>query len=259
MYSMQQDAIRTAHREVGRAMERATARVQTQEEHAREGRGAEIARQQTVGMMQPDQTIPLAEPGREPANTTASAAGSTPEAAPRSVRPGISQANGLFTEQDMQRVKKTAAEHELLVMPPFKIEQPSRELSPKLRNFVGIWASEIGFGSGAGRHAMSIITNVAAPDRATGFYLWGAPPPRSRYQFPAGADEFEGTIRDDQLTLQEYGRYNLTATATAQGNLTIVQVRPNGEKTYITLKPVWRLSDAEHSAGSETVDVPGPR
>ena len=257
MYSMQQRAIQMAHREVGPAMERATVRVQTQEELAREGRGAEIARQQTAGMTRPDQTTPLAEPSREPANATA--AGSTPEAAPPLVRPGISQANGLFTEQDMQRVKTTAAEHKLLVMPPFKIEQPSRELSPRLRNFVGIWASEIGFGSGAGRHAMLIITNVAPPDRATGFYLWGAAPPQSRYQFPAGADEFEGTIKDDQLTFQGYGRYKLTATVTAQGNLTIVQVRPNGENSYITLKPVWLLSDAEHSAGSETVDVPGPR
>jgi adenylate cyclase len=79
-YSMQQRVTQMARREVGPAMERAAGRAQ--EEPARERRGAEIG--------------PPAAPGREPANTTAPAAGSTPEAAPpaAAVGPPSLAANG---------------------------------------------------------------------------------------------------------------------------------------------------------------------
>jgi uncharacterized caspase-like protein len=162
--------------------------------------------------------------------------------------PSVPQADGLFTEQDMQRVRAIAAEHSLTVMPVFKIERPDSKLPVGLRKFVGVWASEMGFGSGRGRHAMLIVTSVEAPARAAGYYVWGMPTEQQIRQSPAGVDPFEGKATGDQLTFQEGARYSATATLTGSGNLSLVQKKNDGELSYVTLKPVWRLLEAEQSA-----------
>jgi uncharacterized caspase-like protein len=162
--------------------------------------------------------------------------------------PSVPQADGLFTEQDMQHVRAIAAEHSLTVMPAFKIERPDSKLPVGLRKFVGVWASEIGFGSGRGRHAMLIVTNVEAPARAAGYYVWGVPTEQQINQSPAGVDPFEGKATGDQLTFQQGARYTLTATLLGGGNLSLVQKNNDGKLSYVTLKPVWRLLEAERSA-----------
>lgn len=161
--------------------------------------------------------------------------------------PGVPQADGLFTEQDIERVRAIAAEHSLAVIPAFKIERPDSKLPVGLRKFVGVWASEIGFGSGRGRHAMLIVTNVEAPARATGYFVWGSPTEQEINRFPAGADPFEGKATGNQLTFQEEARYNVTATLTGGGNLSLVKKNNDGKLSYVTLKPVWRLLEAEQS------------
>jgi TIR domain len=161
---------------------------------------------------------------------------------------GVQQADGFFTEQDLQRVKAIAARDELVVMPQFMVSRPDSSLRAGLRKFVGIWASEIGFGSGTARHAMLIITNVEAPNRATGYYLWGSPTAQEKRQFPAGADPVDGTGTGDKLTFQQDGRYSVTATLNSSGALSIAQKRPTGITGYVVLNPVWRLLQAEQAA-----------
>jgi hypothetical protein len=182
----------------------------------------------------------------------------TPVPAPAAVQPSAlaepqpagpsaaQQADGLFTEQDMQRVNAVAAKDQLVVMPQFKIERPDGKLPAALRKFVGIWASDIGF-EGGGRHAMLIITNVEAPARASGFYVWGSPSARSPYKFPAGIAPFDGTIAGDKLTFKE-DRYDMTATFGSGGSFAMAQKLKDGTTLKVTAKPVWRLLDAERTA-----------
>jgi hypothetical protein len=95
---------------------------------------------------------------------------------------------------------------------------------------------------------MLIISNVEAPNRAIGYYLWGSPTAQEKRQFPAGVDPFEGTATGDKLTFQQDGRYSIAATLNSGGGLSIEQKRPTGLTGYVVLKPVWRLLDAEQSA-----------
>jgi hypothetical protein len=169
---------------------------------------------------------------------------------PPSALPVLPQADGLFTEQDMQRVRAIAAQDQLVLMPPFKIERPDPKLSAGLRKFVGIWASEIGFGSGLSRQAMLIVTSIDASSHAEGYWVWGSPTGREiveAHKFPAGTNPFEAQIAGEKLTA-EAGGITVTATLTSAGNLSIVQKNKVGELGYITLKPVWRLIDAERDA-----------
>jgi TIR domain len=195
-------------------------------------------------------TVPTNKQTSSATNVDQSSRATPPAAAipEATVTSDSSQAGGLFTVQDMRRVRSIANEHKLEVLPPFKIERPDLKLPERLRKFVGIWASEIGFGSGIARHAMLIVTKVDAPTQATGYWVWGSPTAREPRQFPAGADPFEGNITGNQLTFRGQRRYGVTATLAPSDRLSIVQTRDSGQKAYITLNPVWRLVDAERSA-----------
>jgi hypothetical protein len=160
---------------------------------------------------------------------------------------GATQAEGLFTEQDMQRVNSIAARDALVAMPKFRIERPDGKLPAGLRKFVGIWASDIGFGKGNGRHVMLIVTNVAAEGRASGYYVLGSPTARSLYKASAAAQPFDGKIAGDQLSFQE-DSFDVTATIANGGSFAIVQKQKDGNTLSVTLNPVWRLLDAERSA-----------
>jgi hypothetical protein len=160
---------------------------------------------------------------------------------------GAPQAEGLFTERDLQRVNSIAARDELVAMPKFRIERPDGKLPAGLRKFVGIWASDIGFAKGNGRHAMLIVTEVAAQGRASGYYVLGSPTARSLYKAVAAAQPFEGKITGDQLSFQE-DKFDITATVASGGSLAIVQKQKDGTALNVSLNPVWRLLDAERSA-----------
>ena len=160
---------------------------------------------------------------------------------------GAPQADGLFTERDLQRVNSIAARDELVAMPKFRIERPDGRLPAGLRKFVGIWASDIGFARGNGRHAMLIVTEVAAQGRASGYYVLGSPTVRSLYKAVATAQPFEGKITGDQLSFQE-DKFDITGTLANGGSLAVVQKQKDGMTLNVTLNPVWRLLDAERSA-----------
>jgi hypothetical protein len=160
---------------------------------------------------------------------------------------GAPQAEGLFTEQDMRRVSSIAARDELVAMPKFRIERPDGKLPAALRKFVGIWASDIGFARGNGRHAMLIVTEVAAQGRASGYYVLGSPTARSLYKTTATAQPFKGNIAGDQLSFQE-DNFDIAATIANGGSLAVVQKQKDGMTLNVTLNPVWRLLDAERSA-----------
>jgi hypothetical protein len=147
----------------------------------------------------------------------------------------------------MQRVNAIAARDELAAMPKFRIERPDSKLPEGLRKFVGIWASDIGFANGNGRHAMLIVTNVAGEGRASGYYVLGSPTARSRYQASAAAQPFDGKITGDQLSFQEQS-FDVSATIVNGKSFAIVQKQKDGTALNVTLNPVWRLLDAERSA-----------
>lgn len=157
------------------------------------------------------------------------------------------QAGGLFTEQDMQHVRAIAIKDSLSAMPRFKIDRPDKRLPAGLRKFVGVWASEIAFNNGRGRHAMLIITNVEAPARATGYAIWGSPSELGQ-QAPASARPVEGKLIGDRLTFKN-GEDDVIATLGNDDDLSMVYTfKRGGRITKVTLKPVWRLIDAERSA-----------
>jgi hypothetical protein len=84
--------------------------------------------------------------------------------------------------------------------------------------------------------------------RQAGYYVWGTPTDQQINKVPAGVDPFEGKATGDQLTFQEGARYGVTATLTAGGNPSFAQKNNDGRASYVTLKPVWRLLEAEQSA-----------
>ena len=182
---------------------------------------------------------PLDQPGKD--QRSAVLEGDSPGAS------GAPQADGLFTERDLQRVNSIAARDELVAMPKFRIERPDGKLPAGLRKFVGIWASDIGFARGNGRHAMLIVTEVAAQGRASGYYILGSPTARSLYKAVATAQPFEGKITGDQLSFPE-DKFDITATLANGGSLAVVQKQKDGTTLNVTLNPVWRLLDAERSA-----------
>jgi Caspase domain len=169
-----------------------------------------------------------------------------------SAAPGVGpQADGLFSEQDMQRVNAIAIEDALSVMPRFKIERADPQLPAGLRKFVGIWASDVGFNSGHARHAMLIVTDVEAPAQANGYWVTGSPTAHEAKanNSPGGVFPFEGKITGDKLTCSPgMMEFSETATLTSGGNLSVVHQSKTGKLSYITLKPVWRLLEAERSA-----------
>jgi hypothetical protein len=157
------------------------------------------------------------------------------------------QAGGLFTQQDMERVRAIAARNQLLVMPPFKIERPPSEIPVALRRFIGVWASDVGFNGGRARHAMLIVTKVEGPAEAAGYWMNGSPTAGEPNQAPAGALRIHGMVTENQLTFPpEGGRGgSLTATLNRAGDFSVFA---SGSKAYITLEPVWQLLNAENSA-----------
>jgi hypothetical protein len=169
------------------------------------------------------------------------------------------QAVGLFSEQDMERVRAIATRNQLLVMPSFKIERPGPEVPSEFRRFIGVWASNVGFGGGQDRQAMLIVTKVEPPEEVTGYWVWGSPttheltnqnPGANRN--PAGADRINGKVKGNELTFppEEWHGYRFTATLNRSGDFSIAFLRPGAKGGYIILEPVWRLLSAEKPAAA---------
>src|SRR5262249_2350724 len=138
----------------------------------------------------------------------------------------VPRAGGLFTEADAQRVQEFARKQELPPLPAFQLAGPDSAASITARRFIGVWTSETGL-DGIGRYAMLISEAVDPQARATGHYLWGPAPPKSRYQFGKGRYEFAGTIAGDKLTFQG-STYVATASFTDRNRLYFEQRRQDG-------------------------------
>jgi len=179
-----------------------------------------------------------AKPGSSPSPQTAVASRETSAHAAANVA-------GLFKEADMQRVKAIAAKLEL-VLPEFTINRPASTLPPTLRQYSGIWASKIGFGGGRGRQGMLIVTNVETDGKLMGYFVYGPPTPQTIEQTAAGYHQWLGTVAGDILTYP-YPRGTTTVQFSGD-NLFLTQKRDDGRTPTITLEPVWRLVDEEHSA-----------
>jgi uncharacterized caspase-like protein len=178
-----------------------------------------------------------------------------PPASPApSVAPALTQADGLFTEQDAERVRAIATKDNLVAMPMFNIERPDPTVPAALRKVVGIWASDVGFNNGHGRHGMIIVTNVAAPAQVTGFFVWGSPT-QNGPQFPAGFDAFEGKATGTQLSFKGDRGYTITLTPSGDG-FSLEQKISSGQTLKVNLKPVWRLVAAEQSGQARAAPAP---
>jgi hypothetical protein len=155
------------------------------------------------------------------------------------------QAGGLLTDSDMRRVKAIATAHQF-VLPQFKIEQPSDALSYSLRQFIGIWASEIATAGGRGRHFMLIVEDVDTEGAAIGRWVYGMDPFRSE---PAGNGQILGRIANGQLTFEIGRAKDILVTARfGANNRLFLQWERDGSPISITLNPVWRLVEAERMA-----------
>ena len=154
-------------------------------------------------------------------------------------------ARDLLTERDLQRVSAIGKKHSL-VLPSFEIEALGQDVPPSNRKFLGIWASEIGFG-GRGRQAMLIITRVDSTSKVSGINMYGPPTATSFTKGPAGFNYFELSITGDKFSWTT-ATQTRTATLIPSGDVFVKEKRADGRETAITLKPVWTLVAAERSA-----------
>jgi uncharacterized caspase-like protein len=167
---------------------------------------------------------------------------------PPAVVSGQSMAGSLFNASDTDRLRQIAKKRGL-VIPEFSFVQPADDVPIEARRFIGIWASNVGWGGGPGppgRHAMLIVTTLDGPNRASGYYLWGPPKSHSFDQVPAGSAHFSGTITGGTLTFPRNGTF--IARTVAENQMFIVHERSDGKgRPEIFLVPVWTLIEAERS------------
>jgi hypothetical protein len=154
----------------------------------------------------------------------------------------------LFTERDRQRLNEIATRNKFAAMPQFKIERPDNNVPNAYRKYVGIWASEIGFDGGVGRHAMVVVTDVDIDGQVIGYYIRGSPSPKGAYRDPASFLPFSTKITNDGLNFVTPGDWTTTISFAANNRLFVVQTHRDRGKVWITLVPVWRLVEAERSA-----------
>jgi hypothetical protein len=163
------------------------------------------------------------------------------------------RSGNLLTAQDIERIRASALKDQLARMPQFQIEGQDGNLPSKLRRFVGVWASEVGFNGGLGRHGMLIVAKVDASGRAQGFYVWGSPGPKDRRpEFPAGYVDFLGKIAGDQLTF-ETPRSQFTVRYGDYDRILLSEKHPDGMLGTLFATPIWRLSQSDEPATTRAV------
>ena len=163
-------------------------------------------------------------------------------------RPKVDAAHALQavrppTDQDMARIRETAAQHGL-ILPDFVFRPPSGSVDPGALRFVGVWSSEVGY-NGTGRQAMLIVTTVGPDKRAEGYVL-GGPPTAHVYDPDIGAYTlpFTGQVDGDTLSVMPSGaKVSYGAKLGIQADtITLSANRPDGKPASIELKPLWRLA-----------------
>ena len=151
---------------------------------------------------------------------------------------------GLFTHADLQRVMAIGKKH-ALVFPEFAIDEATETVGAN-RRFVGIWASEVGYG-GSGRQAMLIVTKVTNQGEIEGYLLRGPPTAASSNRNPATYLTIRASIADEQFSWNNRTTIR-TARLFANGSMTVTDRSADGHEGTVTLKPVWTLLEAERAA-----------
>jgi uncharacterized caspase-like protein len=154
-------------------------------------------------------------------------------------------AGGLFTEAHARALKSLAEKYHLPTLPDVQIETPDADVPAHLRRFVGIWYCAMP----RGRTGMIIATRVYKDGKLDGYWIYGPPPPESRYQYPAGSFRFAGTITDGSLRYTSpngTSRYRLTLTA--DNKMDYLFSNTGGETGTCAFSPVWTLVEAERSS-----------
>jgi hypothetical protein len=151
----------------------------------------------------------------------------------------------LFSPEDAQRVAAVGADQKLK-MPPFAIGETKSDVPAPYLRFVGVWSNKLGFGEGAGRHVMLIVTEVTSDGLALGYYLWGPPKKLSwEKSSPPGYINFAARIVNGKI---EFKSGNVPIDAKLSGSVMTLHsfnLKPQqGQAKSATIKlgPLWRLS-----------------
>ncbi len=165
----------------------------------------------------------------------------------------------LFSPEDAQRVAAVGADQKLK-MPPFAIGETKGDVPASHLQFVGVWSNKLGFGEGAGRHVMLIVTEVTSDGIALGYHIWGPPKKLSwEKNAPAGYVSFAAKIVNGKI---EFKSGDVPLDAKLSGStMTLRSVNPKprqGQAKSATTKlsPLWRLSS---QAGPEPRKEPSER
>lgn len=143
-----------------------------------------------------------------------------------------------FEPDDRTRVAAIATRHKL-PLPDYSLKAPSSDLPENLRNFIGVWASVVGF-HGSSTQAMIIVTEASETGKVDGHFVIGPPPKGSRFPFPARALPIKGVVTGDRL-LFATPRASMEAELTAQKTLELKVSQNGGRHLQVQLKPVWRV------------------
>ena len=221
----------------------ARAAAETKEWRARIAALEEEAKRRARNPLMPPTNTP--PPITNQATTLTSPSESVPQPPSESGTLEDNQAGGLFRLQDAQIVKAIGKKHQF-ILPEFKLEKPETLVPVSARRFLGIWASDVGFGGG-GRQWMLIVTRVESSSQANGFYVFGPPTPKSFNQNPANYRQFAGTIEGDELSFNTHDGGRYIATFTTGNRLKVFNRIRDGRSTTIVINPLWRLVEAERS------------
>jgi len=164
----------------------------------------------------------------------------------------------LFSAEDARRVAAVAADQKLK-MPPFAIGETRGDVPASYLQFVGVWSNKLGFGEGAGRHVMMIVTEVTSDGIALGYYLFGPPKKLSWENAPAGYVNFAAKIANGKI---EFKSGDFPITAKLSGSIiTLYSINPKprqrqAKSATIKLSPLWLLSS---QVGTEPRKEPSER
>jgi hypothetical protein len=154
-------------------------------------------------------------------------------------------ASELFSQDDLKSIA-AVAKKKLMPLPTFQMRKPPNSVPAKIRRFVGVWISNVGWG-GSGRQYMLIITNVDDEGRAVGHTVRGPPTPTTWVPTPAGHGQFSGQISGDKLAIR-FGKSTMWAVLNTKGDLDVVEQLDDGRRSSIALARAWSLVEAERTA-----------
>ena len=159
---------------------------------------------------------------------------------------GRSRAGGLYDDRAARKVAAIVQELKFVV-PDFDISMPGQDISDAHRRFVGIWTSKLGFGRGAGRHWMLIVTNVEKDGSVRGFTSYGPSTKVSFDAIPAGFADVKGKIDGNKLIFRQGGTpaRTFTVTYSAPDRLDVSLKLDDGRSDTHTVHPIWTLVQAE--------------